>query len=93
MNRHDFIAPKSIHKSPMAKATAKRDFQNGSFYCAMGFVPGEHTFMGYKSAVVSHRKSGQRKNRKISIAPMAYRNKEDVIEALNHMMKYIEENY
>jgi hypothetical protein len=93
VNRQDFIAPKGIHKSPIAKAVAKKVMLNGSFYCAIGFVPGTHTFTGYKSAVVSHRRAGQRKDRKISIAPQQFRTKEDIINALNTMLKHVEENY
>lgn len=76
----------------MGKAAAKISVLNGSFYVAIGFIPDEHTFTGYKSAVVSYREPKQRKDRKVSIAPVAYRNKEDVIAALNDVMKFLEEN-
>lgn len=96
MNRMTFIAPPKRPKTPKQSKVSKVEIPkskplSGHLYVAMGYVPGDHRFSGYNSAVISHRSGNQRANRRLSIAPIRYKTKESIIEALNRLIQYVEE--
>ena len=94
MNRINFITPPKKVKHAKGKELLKvknKPF-NGKFYCAMGYIPNDHRFTGYKSATIAFRTSSQRKDRRLSITPHAYKDEASLINTLQKMIKYIEDN-
>lgn len=91
MNRMSFISPRKRISKPKAEIeVAKSKPLYGSLYVAMGFVPGNHRFVEYRAATVGTLTGAQRKSRRLSIAPIQYRDKEGVIKALNDLIRHIE---
>ncbi len=96
MNRMTFIAPPKKPRAPRKPKASKVEMPvskplSGYLYVAMGYVPGAHNLHSRKSAVVGTRRGAQRKDRRLSITPMQYNDRESVIEALNAMIRQIEE--
>lgn len=89
MRRIDFISGNASNIDESKSPPKKVERLDGTLYCALAYLPSDQVFRGYKSAVISHRQAGQRKDRKISVSPMAYESKEAVIKALNNMIDHV----
>lgn len=85
MNRMKFIAGK-------VAIEASEKEMDGTLYISMGYLPKRNEHRGYKSGSVIFREPNRRKDSVMKLTPIRCENKHQVIQVLNDLVKYVEDN-